>query len=96
MKVAEQKMVLMTAQELTDMNRQLVMDTVSEMMRNAHQLNDDCLLTITQACEFMHITRATLNKWTKEKVLPHLKKGKRIFYKKSDIMEKKVVSPTKK
>ncbi len=79
--------------------RQLVTETtekvVMEMLKNAHKLNDDILLNVKETCEFMHISRCTLNKWTKDNILPHIRKGGRIFYKKSDIMERKGAQFTK-
>lgn len=87
----EQKMVLMTEQDLAQMLAQTVEQTTEKILKNAHKLNDDCLLTIEQTCEFMDTTRATLNTWEKKGILPCIRKGKRVFYRKSDIMQQRAI-----
>lgn len=82
-------MVLMTETQLKQLLQETAKETVLEMTKNAHKLNDDVLLTITETCEFMHVSRCTLSKWTKENILPHIRKGGRIFYKKSELLERK-------
>lgn len=87
--VLQLKMVLMTEPELRQLMVEVAQKAVSEMAKNAHKLNDDCLLTIAETCSFMHITRSTLNKWTRENLISSMKKGGRVFYKKSELLAQK-------
>ncbi|OYU68034.1 MAG: hypothetical protein CFE22_01610 [Cytophagaceae bacterium BCCC1] len=45
------------------------------------------LLTRKQAAEFLHINLSTLWDWTKTKKIPVWGIGKRIFYKKSELLD---------
>lgn len=82
------KMVLMTETELQNMLQETAEKTVLEMTKNAHKLNDDVLFTVSETCEFLHVTRCTLNKWEKDKILLPQRIGSRVFYKKSELLKR--------
>lgn len=79
-------MVLMTEAQLAQLMEAVVEKTVASMTKNAHKLNDDCLLSVAETCNFMGVTRCTLSKWTGDGIIPRIKKGGRVFYKKSDLL----------
>jgi excisionase family DNA binding protein len=79
-------MVLMTEAQLAQLMESVVEKTVASMTKNAYKLNDDCLLSVAETCNFMGVTRCTLSKWTDEGIIPRIKKGGRVFYKKSDLL----------
>lgn len=44
------------------------------------------LMTINKVCEFLHITKPTLHKWTnKDHLVNSIKIGGRVYYKRDDI-----------
>lgn len=44
------------------------------------------ILNITEAGEFLHLTKATLYCLTSKKKIPHFKTGKRLYFKRSELL----------
>lgn len=86
-----QKIIVITYEQLEELSDKLLNKHIQSLKKSAHEFDDDVLFTIDEACEFMRITRSTLHKWGKEGTIPQVRKGGRVFYKKSDIMEKRKV-----
>lgn len=54
--------------------------------KNTVPASDD-LLIIQQAAEFLHISRHTVYGLASRRKIPHMKKGKRLYFSKKDLTE---------
>ncbi len=45
------------------------------------------LLTVEQACEFLNLAKQTLYGFTSKRIIPFLKRGKKLYFKKSELEE---------
>jgi excisionase family DNA binding protein len=52
-----------------------------------HLAESEKLLTRIQTAKYLHISLVTLDKWTKEGILPGYRMGGRKWYKESEILE---------
>ena len=59
--------------------------TQKEPARAESAIKEEKLLTTTEASEFLRISRITLHRWKKEGIIPHVRIGDTIRYKKSDL-----------
>ena len=48
--------------------------------------DSDKILTRKEVCELFGVTEATLFNWNNEKILVNYKVGRRVYYKKSDVL----------
>lgn len=48
---------------------------------------EDKLLTTEEACQMAKVSRPTLHRWKKAGIIPHIKIGKSVRYKHSDLMK---------
>ena len=90
MELNGQRLVLMTETQLKQLMEDAAEKAILGMVKKAHKLNDDCLLSVNEACDFLRITRCTLHKWRKEGIVKPHKKGGRLLYKKSDLLKQAV------
>lgn len=49
--------------------------------------NDEELYTTEEACKILKCSKPTLHRWKKEGIVPHIRIGNNIRYKKSDLMK---------
>lgn len=49
--------------------------------------NPGSILTVHEAAEFLNITSSTIYKHTFRRAMPHVKKGKRLYFVKSELIE---------
>ena len=54
--------------------------------RPADQEPTDKLLTVVQAAEFLTLAKPTLYSMISRQILPNLKRGKRVYFKESDLV----------
>jgi len=78
------KIVLLSPEELQSLITKAVSDGLSAV---AHQHETKELMNTKEICEFLGIHLSTLNKWKAENKIPYLKMGKRIFYKRQDVLD---------
>lgn len=77
----------------TDLSAHELRDLIRESVREelqAHQPPSDHdpeeLLTIEQVVKMLHISKPTIHKWKKEGVLPFLRMGRRVYFKRGSVM----------
>ena len=49
--------------------------------------NDEVLYTTEEACKILKCSKPTLHRWKKEGIVPHIRIGNNIRYKKSDLLK---------
>ena len=66
---------------------ELIQGVVKNAVNNAQQAKlTDELMDVDQASEFLHLAKQTLYGLTSERLIPYLKRGKRIYFKKEDLL----------
>lgn len=56
--------------------------------KNQHKATEDKysdLLTVSQTAEYLSLSKATIYKFTADRIIPHFKRGKRVYFKRSDL-----------
>lgn len=76
---------------LTSINKeeitQLVTDAVKSVLSNkAEDHNDYQFLNVGQACEFLGIAKPTLYTKCSKQIIPHFKKGKKLYFHKAELI----------
>ncbi|MEN7549289.1 helix-turn-helix domain-containing protein [Rapidithrix thailandica] len=67
--------------------REVVRDEISKQnFKQEEKEEKDELLTIEQACEFLDVSRTTIVQWRKKGILTWIRRGRRVYFKKSDLM----------
>lgn len=67
--------------------KELIKDSVSEILtENATNKKDqNFYLNIKEACDFLNLARPTIYSLTSKRKIPFIKKGKKLYFKKSDL-----------
>jgi excisionase family DNA binding protein len=78
----------LTEEDLREMIRQELTDFFKDKIcSKAESQKDGEYLNVTQAAEFLGLTKQTIYFYIKTAILPSYKFGKRVFFKKSEILE---------
>ena len=54
---------------------------------SGERTDDDIILDVKQASKYIHLSVARIYKFTSEKEIPHYKKGKRLYFKKTELRD---------
>ena len=66
---------------------ELIQGAVKNAVQNAQQAKPtDELMDVDQASKFLHLAKQTLYGLTSERLIPYLKRGKRIYFKKEELL----------
>ena len=72
----------------------LLKDSISESIReefkqfvNTPKTEYDELLTIEQTAKLLHVSKVTIHKWKKQRLIPFHRIGRRIMFKKKELIE---------
>ena len=70
--------------------REILREEIKELLKSKFLPNQESkeedLLNINQACSFLGCTKTTLYNYRKKGSLPYLQRGRKIFFKKSDLL----------
>ena len=67
---------------------ELIQGVVKNAVKNAQQAKPtDELMDVDQASRFLHLAKQTLYGLTSERLIPFLKRGKRIYFKREELLE---------
>jgi predicted DNA-binding transcriptional regulator AlpA len=86
----------LSVEDLSTMIRQSVateLQKVSNFISTTPKDDSDKILTRKEVCELFGVTEATLFNWNNEKILVNYKVGRRVYYKKSDVLA--ILNPLK-
>ena len=67
--------------------REEIENVLKPLLTNQNQGKDEELLTVSEVCKMLSVTRSTLWRWQRDEYLVPVKCGKRSFYKKSEIQK---------
>ncbi|MFN0200672.1 MAG: helix-turn-helix domain-containing protein [Bacteroidia bacterium] len=77
--------IQLSSEELENMMEKAVSKALSSQNIGNTEPNFS-LLTIEQAAEFLNLAKPTLYSFTSKREIPHLKKGKRIYFEKEKLV----------
>ena len=77
------ELILTTPNQLSEMIKKSVQDALEG---DRKEKDSDKLLDAKELCEFLGIHLSTLNKWKSESKIPFKRMGKRIFFKKEEVL----------
>ncbi len=66
--------------------RRIIAEVMAEKPQE-EKIHDEILLTTNEACEFLRCSKPTLHRWKKEGIVPHIRIGANIRYRKSDLQK---------
>jgi len=81
----------MNSQEIIVINKtdleELIQGAVKNAVQNAQKAkHTDELMDVDQASKFLHLAKQTLYGLTSERLIPYLKRGKRIYFKREELL----------
>jgi len=79
----ENKLVVIEIDHLYSIVKQAVNEVLK--MEKSEQLKE--LLNFQETCDFLGIHPSTLNKWKSQNKIPYKRLGKRVFFKRQEILE---------
>jgi excisionase family DNA binding protein len=83
------KIIITTPAELESLINDSVRKAISEQNGITQTKTDNSpqLLTVEQACEFLNLAKQTLYGFTSKRLIPFLKRGKKLYFKKTELEE---------
>ena len=83
------KIIITTPAELESLINDSIKKAISEQngMSQTKKDNTVQLLTMEQACEFLNLAKQTLYGFTSKRIIPFSKRGKKLYFKKSELEE---------
>ena len=75
-----------TQEFLKELLRPLLEEAVAEALRSL-EIEDNDLLTVDQAAEFLTISKHTVYKLTASKEIPFFKRGKRVYFSRKSLSD---------
>jgi excisionase family DNA binding protein len=78
------QLITLTVAELKIVIKETIGDLLDE--RERHKKNTDTLMNVQEAAALLNLAVATLYEKTSERIIPHYKHGKKLLFKKSELL----------
>jgi excisionase family DNA binding protein len=65
------------------------------LINTVNKVEDDGLLTRSDAADFLHVSLPTISRLQKNGILTYFRVGRQVFFQKSDLLKATMVSPKK-
>ncbi|OJJ14597.1 hypothetical protein BKI52_41930 [marine bacterium AO1-C] len=82
------KIIVMSPDELTI----LIEEAVEKALLDCGIKKEEDLMKIDELCEWLRVSKATVNNWKSEGLIPFYRLGSRIYFKKSEVIDAAVSS----
>ncbi len=79
------KIILTTPEELASLMDATVRKAIASYSSYGQTVQPDRLLTIEEAAEYLSLAKQTLYGFTSKNLIPHIKRAKRLLFKRSDL-----------
>ena len=79
------KVIITTADELEQLIQSSVRKALTENNNSTNTASIGELLTIDEACQFLTLAKPTLYGFTSKSQIPHIKRGKKLYFRKSEL-----------
>lgn len=81
----EQKIIITTATELDTIIQNSIRKVINENRNQQNDSNYNDILTLSEACEYLNLAKQTLYGFTSKNDIPFIKRGKKLYFKKSEL-----------
>lgn len=72
--------------EISDLKKELQQLETRKINNSSNQSKLETLLTLVEVLKIFHVTRPTLRRWEKNKIITPIRVGRRLLFKESDIL----------
>ena len=79
-------MILLDEEAMIEIIRKAVSPLLAEYLGKQNNQPDENPLTIEQAADFLHVTKATIHNWRKEGRIAAVKLGGRVYFNKVELL----------
>lgn len=79
-----EQIIVTTKNELHQLIQTSVREAFNEQTNNNETFSDK-MLSISEACEFLNLAKQTLYGFTSKNEIPFIKRGKKLYFRKSDL-----------
>jgi len=76
----------MTTKELKDLITECVSQVLTEQSRTPEKKEEETLLTVAELSKYLGVSKVTIHIWKWEGKLPFYRMGRRVYFKKSEIL----------
>jgi len=77
--------IVTTEEQLGEVVRTSVQKALDSFYPQSSQVKEDTLLNINEAASYLNLAKQTLYGFTSKNKIPHIKRAKRLLFKKSDL-----------
>ena len=82
----ETPIVMLTVGQLREVMKSFIDEAIKSVV-SVEENDIDSFLTTEEVCEYLRISRPTIHRWKREGVIPHIRIGKNIRYRESDLRD---------
>jgi excisionase family DNA binding protein len=67
--------------------KEFLKESMNEILneKNSRNKSEDVYINLKDACEFLNLAKPTIYTLTSKRLIPFIKKGKKLYFKKSDL-----------
>ncbi len=80
------QVIVTSKEELATLIKVAIHQALGEQAENSIEKEKDKILSIQEASDFLNLAKQTLYSFTSKNVIPFLKKGKKLYFRKSDLI----------
>lgn len=80
-------LIKMSVQELKDLVSECVSEAMNEHFKSEPQPKDEALLKTDEIAKYLGVSKVTIHTWKREGKIPFHRLGRRIYFKKSEILK---------
>lgn len=78
--------VAMPMDELLELIENRIVNGIEKCKSKLPPIQTDELLNVEETCALLHVSKVTLHKWKKKKLIHPYRIGRRIFFKRSELI----------
>lgn len=78
--------VAMPFSEFQEIIKKMINDALEQFVKKPLPPQTDKLLSIEEACALLHVSKVTIHKWKKRKLIQSYRIGRKIYFKKQELM----------
>lgn len=76
----------MPIDELLELFKEKVLNEIEKFYTRPLQVQNEELITIDDACKFLKVSKVTIHKWKKIKLICSYRIGRRVYFKKTELL----------
>jgi len=72
--------------ELLQLIENMIVNALERFIPKAPSTENDELLNINEVCELLHVSKVTIHKWKKKKLIKSYRIGRKIYFKRDEVL----------